>query len=84
VLFRSYLTELFGMGVNLTTGAWSRGGKGTWISRGEFAYPVQELTVAGDLRAMLLGVVEAAADLTWLDACAAPTVRVDGLTVGAG
>jgi predicted Zn-dependent protease len=45
---------------------------------------VQELTVAGDLPTILLGFREAADDLTWFGSCAAPTVRIDGLTVAAG
>ena len=45
---------------------------------------MQELTVAGNLREMLHGFREAASDLTWQGACAAPTVRIDGLTVAAG
>jgi PmbA protein len=79
-----YVDDLFHFGVNLTSGAWSRGGSGRWISGGKLAHPVQELTIAGDLSAMLLGFREAADDLEWDGACAAPTVRVDGLTVAAG
>ena len=45
--------ELFGMGVNLATGAWSRGGGGLWIEKGQLTHPVQELTVAGDLQGIL-------------------------------
>jgi PmbA protein len=78
-----YVTDLFHFGVNLTTGAWSRGGSGRWISGGALAHPVQEMTIAGDLRHMLLGFREAANDLTWQGGCAAPTVVIDGLTVGA-
>ncbi len=79
-----YITELFGMGVNLAAGSWSRGGGGLWIEDGKLSYPVQELTVAGDLRTMLKGVAETANDLTWHGSTAAPTTRIDGLTVAAG
>jgi PmbA protein len=79
-----YVTDLFHFGVNLTSGAWSRGGSGRWISGGKLAHPVQELTVAGDLPSILAGFREAANDLEWMGACAAPTVRIDGLTVAAG
>jgi PmbA protein len=79
-----YLTELFGLGVNLASGAWSRGGGGIWIENGELTYPVQELTVAGDLRSILSGVSEVASDLTWHGRMATPTLRVDGLTIAAG
>ncbi len=79
-----YVTELFGMGVNLASGAWSRGGAGLWIERGELTHAVQEFTVAGDLRTMLRGVREVASDLTWFGRSAAPTLVLDGLTVSAG
>ena len=79
-----YVQDLFHFGVNLTSGAWSRGGSGRWISGGKLAHPVQEMTIAGDLQTILRGFREAANDLTWDGACAAPTVRIDGLTVAAG
>jgi PmbA protein len=79
-----YVTDLFGFGVNLTSGTWSRGGSGRWISGGKLAHPVQELTIAGDLPGILRGFREAANDLEWQGSCAAPTVWIDGLTVAAG
>jgi PmbA protein len=79
-----YVTDLFHFGVNLTSGAWSRGGSGRWIEGGKLAHPVQELTIAGDVPGMLRGFREAADDLAWQGACAAPTIRIDGLTVAAG
>ena len=79
-----YLTELFGLGVNLASGAWSRGGGGIWIENGELTHPVQELTVAGDLRGILAGVSAVANDLTWHGRVATPTLRVDGLTIATG
>jgi PmbA protein len=47
-----YVTELIGMGVNGVTGDYSRGASGFWIENGEIAYPVSEITVAGNLRAI--------------------------------
>lgn len=79
-----YVNDLFHFGVNVTTGAWSRGGSGLWISGGRISHPVQELTVAGDLPTILRGFREAANDLEWFGSCAAPSVRIDGLTVAAG
>ena len=79
-----YVTDLFHFGVNITTGAWSRGGSGLWISGGKVSHPVQEFTIAGDLRTILTGFREAANDVEWHGACAAPTVWIDGLTVAAG
>jgi PmbA protein len=79
-----YVTDLFHFGVNLTSGAWSRGGSGRWITGGKLAHPVQELTIAGDLTTILAGFREAANDLDWAGSCGAPTVWIDGLTVAAG
>ncbi len=77
-----YVTEFMGMGVNLVTGDYSRGASGLWISGGELTYPVEEITVAGNLRDMFLSISEVASDLEFRGAVAAPTIRIDGLTVG--
>lgn len=50
------ITELLGQGVNLVTGDYSRGAAGFWVEGGEIAYPVHEITVAGNLRQMFLGI----------------------------
>jgi PmbA protein len=75
-----YVTELIGMGVNSVTGDYSRGASGFWIDNGELAYPVSELTVAGNLKAMFLNLTPAN-DLEFRYGIDAPTVRIDGLTV---
>jgi len=77
-----YVTEFMGMGVNLVTGDYSRGASGLWISGGELTYPVEEITVAGNLQNMFLSISEVASDLEFRGAVAAPTIRIDGLTVG--
>jgi len=59
-----YVTELIGPGVNLVTGDYSRGAVGFWIEKGELAYPVEEITVAGNLKETLLGVEMGGNDLT--------------------
>src|SRR5207248_892912 len=51
-----YVTELIGFGVNGVTGDYSRGAAGLWIERGELAYPVEEITIAGTLPAMFRGI----------------------------
>lgn len=79
-----YVTQLFGFGVNLNSGAWSRGGQGIWIDGGRLTHAVQEFTVAGDLADMLQNVSVIGSDLTWHGSSAAPTLRIDGLTVAAG
>ncbi len=76
-----YVTELLGFGVNLVTGDYSRGASGLWISRGELAYPVEEVTVGGNLKDMLRNVSEIANDLEFRGSVACPTLRVDGLTI---
>ena len=77
-----YVTEFLGMGVNLVTGDYSRGASGLWISGGELTYPVEEITVAGNLKDMFMNISEIASDLEFRGAVASPTIRIDGLTVG--
>jgi PmbA protein len=77
-----YVTEFLGMGVNLVTGDYSRGASGLWISGGELTYPVEEITVAGNLKDMFMNISEIANDLEFRGSVAAPTLRMDGLTVG--
>jgi len=76
-----YLTDFLGFGVNLVTGDFSRGASGLWIVNGEPAYPVEEITVAGNLRDMLQNIAEIGDDLEFRGAVAAPTLRIEGLTV---
>src|SRR5579863_6378264 len=77
-----YVTEFMGMGVNLVTGDYSRGASGLWISGGELTYPVEEITVAGNLKDMFLNINEIGNDLEFRGAMACPTIRIDGLLVG--
>jgi PmbA protein len=77
-----YVTEFLGMGVNLVTGDYSRGASGIYISGGELTYPVEEITVAGNLKDMFLNISEIANDLEFRGSVASPTIRIDGLTVG--
>ena len=76
-----YLTEFLGFGVNLVTGDYSRGASGVWIENGEPTYPVEEITVAGSLQDMLNNVSEIGNDLEFRGSTAAPTLRIDGMTV---
>jgi PmbA protein len=75
-----YVTELSGQGVNGVTGDYSRGASGFWIKGGELAFPVNEVTVAGNLKDMFLNMIPAS-DLTLLHGIDAPTCRIDGLMV---
>ncbi|RMD62295.1 MAG: TldD/PmbA family protein [Alphaproteobacteria bacterium] len=75
-----YVTEMMGMGVNGVTGDYSRGAAGFWIENGTLAYPVSEVTVAGNLKDMFRTLVPAN-DLTFRYGIDAPTVRIDAMTV---
>jgi PmbA protein len=77
-----YVTEFLGHGANLVTGDYSRGASGMWISGGELAYPVEEITVAGNLKEMFFNISEIGNDLEFRGAMASPTIRIEGLTVG--
>ncbi|SHF66031.1 microcin-processing peptidase 1. Unknown type peptidase. MEROPS family U62 [Lampropedia hyalina DSM 16112] len=57
-----FVTELMGQGVNAVTGDYSRGASGFWVENGEIAYPVEEITIAGNLRDMFLGIEAIGAD----------------------
>src|SRR5438105_11354633 len=75
-----YVTEMMGMGVNGVTGDYSRGAAGFWIEQGEIAFPVSEMTVAGNLKDIFARFV-AADDLEFKAGADSPTLRVDDLTV---
>src|SRR5271163_1690933 len=75
-----YVTELMGMGVNGLTGDYSRGAAGFWIENGEIAFPVSEMTVAGNLNDMFARLI-AANDLEFRTGADSPTLRIDDLTV---
>jgi PmbA protein len=80
ILSGFYVTELMGMGVNGVTGDYSRGAAGFWIDHGEIAYPVSEVTIAGNLNDMFLNLTPAS-DLEFRYGTDAPTIRLDGMTV---
>jgi PmbA protein len=77
-----YVTEFLGHGANLVTGDYSRGASGLWISKGELTFPVEEITVAGNLKEIFRNISEIANDLEFRGAVASPTIRIDGLMVG--
>jgi len=58
-----FVIELMGQGVNYVTGDYSRGASGFWVENGEIAYPVQEITIAGNLKDMLMGIEAVGADV---------------------
>jgi PmbA protein len=58
-----YVTELLGQGVSLLTGDYSRGAAGFWIENGQIAYPVHEITIAGNLKQMFAGIIAIGSDV---------------------
>jgi PmbA protein len=76
-----YVFQLLGFGVNTVTGDFSRGASGLWIENGELTYPVEEVTVAGNLKDMLHNISEVGNDLQFRGSIAAPTLRIDGMTI---
>ncbi len=75
-----YVTDMIGSGVNMVTGDYSRGCSGYWIENGELAYPVAEITIAGNLVDMFASLTPAN-DLVFRYGTDAPTVLIEGLTV---
>jgi PmbA protein len=76
-----YVTELMGFGVNLVTGDYSRGAGGLWIEKGKLAYPVEEVTIAGNLKEMLLNIEMVGSDLEMRGRVSAPTIMISHMTV---
>jgi PmbA protein len=76
-----YVTELIGFGINMVTGDYSRGAVGFWIEDGELAYPVEEITIAGNLKDMWMNVEAVGNDLVFRGRIASPTVKIAEMTV---
>jgi PmbA protein len=75
-----YVTEVFGQGVNMVTGEYSRGASGFWIANGELTYPVSEVTIASNLKEMFLAMTPAS-DIDRNFGTAAPTLVIEGMTL---
>ena len=76
-----FVIELMGQGVNYVTGDYSRGASGFWVENGQIAYPVQEITIAGNLREMLKGIQAVGADAYNYGAKTVGSVLIDRMTV---
>ncbi len=76
-----YVTETMGFGVNLVTGDYSQGASGLWIENGELTFPVEEITIAGNLKDMYRNISAIGNDLVFRSASAAPTIRVEGMMI---
>ena len=79
-----YVTELIGFGINMVTGDYSRGAVGYWIENGELVYPVEEITIAGNLKEMWMSVEAIGNDLVFRGRIACPTVKIAQMTVAGG
>jgi PmbA protein len=76
-----YVTEMIGFGVNMVTGDYSRGASGLWIENGELAYPVEEITIAGNLNEMLQNIESVGNDLQMRGRIASPTLKISQMTI---
>jgi PmbA protein len=77
-----YVTQVAGFGVNIVTGDYSQGASGLWIRDGELAFAVSEVTIAANLKDMLLGLEGVGNDLEFRGSVAAPTLKIGEMTVG--
>jgi PmbA protein len=75
------VTELLGQGVNYVTGDYSRGAAGYWVENGEIAYPVHEITIAGNLKDMLRGITAIGSDVMTNGSKHVGSILIDRMTV---
>jgi PmbA protein len=75
------VTELLGQGVNYVTGDYSRGAAGYWVEQGKIAYPVEEITIAGNLRDMFRGIVAIGNDVLVRGSKQVGSILIDRMTV---
>lgn len=76
-----FVTELMGQGVNYVTGDYSRGAFGYWVENGVIAYPVQEITIAGNLRQMLQSMVAVGADVLCRGTKNSGSILIERMTI---
>jgi PmbA protein len=77
------VTELLGFGVNIVTGDYSRSAGGIWIENGELTFPVQGVTIAGNLKEMLNSIEMVGNDLDFRGSVVSPTLLIGRMTIGA-
>ena len=75
------VTELLGHGINLVTGDYSRGAAGYWVENGEIAHPVEEITIAGNLKDMFLGIAAVGRDTVVRGSRRSGSILVDNMTI---
>ncbi|MDH5356234.1 MAG: metalloprotease PmbA [Gammaproteobacteria bacterium] len=76
------VTELMGHGVNNVTGDYSRGAAGFWVENGEIQYPVEEITIAANLRDMFMGIVEVGTDVDRRGNICTGSILIDNMMIG--
>jgi PmbA protein len=76
-----FVTEMLGQGVNLLTGDYSRGAAGYWVENGEIAFPVEEITVAGNLKDVFRGIAAVGSDVVVRGAYRCGSILVDNMTI---
>ena len=76
-----FVTELMGQGINMVTGDYSRGAAGYWVERGRIAFPVEEITIAGNLREMFRNIVAVGNDVLVRGSRQCGSILVDGMRI---
>jgi len=76
-----YVTELIGFGINMVTGDYSRGACGFWIENGELTHPVEEITIAGNLKQIFKAIESVGSDLVFRGRITSPTVKIAEMMV---
>ncbi len=75
------VTELMGQGMNMVTGDYSRGASGFWVENGEIQHPVEEVTIAGNLRDMFMGLLEVGTDVETRSSVQTGSWLIDKMTI---
>ena len=75
------VTELMGQGINMVTGDYSRGAAGYWVENGAIAYPVQEITIAGNLKDMFRNIIAVGNDITRRGSKQCGSVLIEKMTI---
>ncbi len=75
------VTELMGQGVSIVTGDYSRGAAGYWVEHGQIQYPVEEITIASNLKDMYAGIVEIGSDVDHRGSILTGSILIDNMTI---
>jgi PmbA protein len=75
------VTELLGQGVNLVTGDYSRGAAGYWVEGGEIRFPVEEITIAGNLKDMFKSIVSVGSDVLVRSGRSSGSILIESMTI---